>query len=122
MEALNNFKDSFVAYISDYAKNFSSARLFVLFGSFISGLLFGFVLNNYGRQLLFLMAFLGASVFLLNYFHFATVHTVEIKAFFGITGSNSVQDVFYVYVDYIKKYMVESVFFLIGFLIGWKIG
>ena len=122
MEALNNFKNFAVSYISEYTKNFSSARLFVLFVSFVGGLLFGFVLNNYGRQLLFLTAFLVASVFLLDHFHFITLHQAAIKAFFGVTGSNSVRDIFYVYTDSIKKYIVESVFFLVGFLIGWKIG
>lgn len=122
MDAIKNFKDNSIKYFSDYTKNFSTQKILALSGSFVGGVIAGFVFNKYGKSLFFLILFLIVGLFLLDNIQFITLHQSTIKEFFGVSKAGNWSDIFLIYVNLVKSNMVESLFFATGFLIGWKLG
>jgi uncharacterized membrane protein (Fun14 family) len=91
-----------------------------LFGG--SGLIIGFFAKSIGRFILY--SFIGAIIALwcLDYLEVVTVHTQVIKNFLGIGTANTIDDVLRLLILWIREHVIGAIAFIIGFLLGWRIG
>lgn len=84
--------------------------------------IFGFIVKNFGRQIVYVFVVLLVAGYILNYFSLATFHILHMKQMFGLSHYSSVNEFVSVLFDFIRSNVPLSVGATIGFLFGWKFG
>ncbi|MBY0109937.1 MAG: hypothetical protein K2X90_02385 [Candidatus Babeliaceae bacterium] len=92
----------------------------VVFG--LGGFVAGFLLKNFGRMALIVLAVALAVVVALHYTHVYDMPLEKLQAVLGISDLNTFQDLINAKVAWCQNHPVALVSALVGLLVGWKVG
>jgi uncharacterized membrane protein (Fun14 family) len=92
----------------------------VIFG--LGGFVAGFLLKNFGKIALIVLAVALAAIVGLHYTHVYDMPFEKLQEFFGISQANTLQDIFNAKIAWCKDHPVALVSAVIGLLVGWKVG
>ncbi len=92
----------------------------VIFG--LGGFVAGFLLKNFGKMALIVLAVALAVVVGLHYTHVYDMPFEKLQAFLGISDLNTFQDIINAKVSWCQNHPVALVSALVGLVVGWKVG
>jgi len=92
----------------------------VVFG--LGGFVAGFLLKNFGKLALMLLAVALVVIVGLHYTHVTEIPFEKLQAFLGISDLNTVQDIINMKIAWAKDHPVAIVSGVVGLLVGWKVG
>jgi uncharacterized membrane protein (Fun14 family) len=92
----------------------------VVFG--LGGFVAGFLLKNFGRIALILLAVAVVAVLGLHYTHVYNMPFERVQAFLGISDLNTFQDIITMKIAWGKEHPVAIISAVVGLLVGWKVG
>ncbi len=92
----------------------------VIFG--LGGFVAGFLLKNFGRIALILLAIAVVSILGLHYTHLYDMPFEKLQALLGISDVNTLQDIITMKIAWAKDHPVAIVSGVVGLLVGWKVG
>lgn len=92
----------------------------VVFG--LGGFVAGFLLKNFGKLALIVLAVALVLIVGLHYTHVYDMPFEKLQAFLGISDLTTVQDIINMKIAWAKDHPVAIVSGVVGLLVGWKVG
>lgn len=131
MDALSSVKNSAMGlfdrtrlYFYDWFANFSFDTKFILtiLGFFGAGFAVGLLFRRFAKDLVVLFILFLVLLIVLNHFSIINFNVLKIREITGIRGSDTLDSVFSILVDFVKLYYFYIISLLSGFVVGSKVG
>lgn len=86
----------------------------------LGGCLAGFLLKNFGRFMIGLIATLLLFLWFFAYLDIITFHLENLRALLGIQAIQTIDDGVRIYTEWAREHWAACLGSIIGFIIGWK--
>lgn len=86
------------------------------------GFFIGFFLKKYFKEVVLIIAGLIITLIILEYFTLIDINWIALKSVAKVQGTETVEDLFSILIIYIKEQFLLIISFLIGLVIGSRLG